>query len=166
MRSFFYATSTCTNARASNPNEGMLSHIPSKVHTKDDNIMNVPELFSTISRLKAFARPLHARTENRIPVRSSRPPSRKTQSSFVKNEDGFIKESALLFKKTSSSFFRARSKSSTICLSPSFPQSSSVRRWCKKRDRTRCCCSAHREHNTVSSRDVYCYARIYIYIYI
>ena len=69
IRSFFYATSTCTNARASNPNEGMLSHIPSKVHTKDDNIMNVPELFSTISRLKAFARPLHARTENRTLVR-------------------------------------------------------------------------------------------------
>ena len=31
--------------------------------------MNVPELFSTISRLKAFARPLHARTENRTLVR-------------------------------------------------------------------------------------------------
>ena len=76
----------------------MLSHIPSKVHTKDDNIMNVPELFSTISRLKAFARPLLARTENRIPVRSSRPPSRKTQSSFVKNEDDFIKESAFVQK--------------------------------------------------------------------
>ena len=129
-------------------------------------MMNVPELFSTISRLKAFARPLHARTENRTLVRITALSSRKTQSSFVKNEDGFIKESALLFKKTSSSFFRARSKSSTICLSPSFPQSSSVRRWCKKRDRTRCrCCSAHREHTTtVSSRDVYCYARINIYI--
>ena len=32
-------------------------------------MMNVPELFSTISRLKAFARPLHARTENRTLVR-------------------------------------------------------------------------------------------------
>ena len=31
--------------------------------------MNVPELFSTNSRLKAFARPLHARTENRTLVR-------------------------------------------------------------------------------------------------
>ena len=72
--------------------------------------MNVPELFSTISRLKAFARPLHARTENRTLVRITALSSRKTQSSFVKNEDGFIKESALLFKKTSSSFFRARFK--------------------------------------------------------
>ena len=108
IRSFFYATSMCTNARASNPNEGMLSHIPSKVHAKYDTIMSVPELFSTISRLSKHSPRAH-RKSNTL-VRSSRPPSRKTQSSFVKSEDDFIKESASSFKKTSSS-------SSTMCLS-------------------------------------------------
>ena len=140
----------------------MLSHIPSKVHAKDDTIMNVPELFSTISRLKAFA--LLARTENRIRwfARHGRPLEKHSRRSSKSEDDFIIKESASSFKKTSSS-------SSTMCLSHLLFLK--VRPSDAKKEIELDVVAALRIASILycvsSSRfDVYCYARINIYIYI
>ena len=139
----------------------MLSHIPSKVHAKYDTIMNVPELFSTISRLSKHSPRAHRKSN--VGSNNGRPLEKHSRRSSKSEDDFIIKESASSFKKTSSS-------SSTMCLSHLLFLKVRPSDGAKKEielDVVAALRIASILYCVSSSRfDVYCYARINIYIYI